>query len=260
MKMHQAALLFADVPEFSGDKIRQLISQSLPSADVSQLSENGAGLVTIGGQQYALLPMSVSYPQSDLEAHLPFNYSLKNGQQIISEQKAHIIVSPFSEAEHLGQAIFQAAAITHLMAILSGLGKANAAFWANSGILQSAEQFSQTIKMVGAAIAAQQQGKAAGAELPVHFWAPIRVYSPDGGKSSFGAYTQGLSSFFGFELDLLASNQFTMAQAADTLMAVTRYLFLSDAPMIVGEVMDLAGKELTIKAHEHDGWLAVEMV
>jgi len=58
----------------------------------------------------------------------------------------------------------------------------------------------------------------------------------------------------------LASNQFTMAQAADTLMAVTRYLFLSGAPMIVDEVMDLAGKKLNIKAHERDSWLALEVM
>jgi hypothetical protein len=252
---HSAAVLFESLPQVSQAQVESLFSQHFPSAQVVSGTENSY-IVNIANMDFAVLVVDKPYPQADLEALLPFNYTLKNGDEIVKKQTAHIIISVLTPASNQAQAIGQAITITHLSAVVSQLADIQAVLWMNSGSLQNADMFNATLKTLNNALNAQKEGEPAGALLPLTFWTPVRMYSPDQGKKTFGAYSHGLNAFIGLELDLLPQ-PISAQQSAEQLLTLLVYQFQSGVEFKVGDTLDIGGAQLKIKKSEQPNKLSV---
>jgi hypothetical protein len=243
---HSAAILFEKLNTVNEAAIKALLNQHLPAAKHLSSQEN-SHVINLGGIDFAVMCIDQAYSIKDLEEILPFNYTLKNGNEIISNQHSHIIISVLTPASNQSQAINQAITLTHLLSVFSQLADIQAVLWMNSGILQNSEMFNGSLKTLGKALAAQNDGGSGGNLLPLMLWAPVRVYSPDQGQKTFGVYSHGLSSFTGLELDLLPQ-AVTAQKAAEQLFNLLTYQFQSGAEFKVGDTVELAGAQLSIKA------------
>lgn len=236
---HSAAVLFEKLPKISQAQVVDLFSRHFPSAQVVNGSDNSY-IVNVANMDFAIVIVNKPYPQADLETLLPFNYTLKNGDEIIKKQTAHIIISVLTPAINQSQAIGQAITLTHLSAVVSQLADIQAVLWMNAGSLQNVEMFNGALNTLSKALDAQRKGEPAGVLLPITLWTGIRLYSPNRNEKELGVTSKGLKSFTGSELDLLPS--FSSAEnAAKSLLSVVSYQFQTGVLYKDGETLDIDG-------------------
>lgn len=252
---HSTAILFEQLPADVMPQLQDVISTHLPAAQISSRSDNSL-VVSISNIDFAVLYVDQPYPQSDLDVILPFNYALPNGEEITSKQSKHIIISVLTPALNQAQAIGQAIKLTHFSAVVSQLADIQGILWMNSGALQNADMFNGTFQAMNRAVEAQNKGEAAGALLPLNFWTPVRLYSPDQGTKTFGAYSNGLKAFIGIELDLLPQ-QISAQTCAEQLMNLLAYQFQSGAQFKVGDTLDMGGTQLVIQQSDQADKLSI---
>ncbi len=148
--------------------------------------------------------INVPHPvaRNTFDAVLKFGFGLDNGQQIVSRQRAHIVVSPFVKSKNMRQSIPSAIGVAQVSAIISRLQTPLGHYWSHSDTLFSHTQFENSEKSIRNAIELQKVNRQdAGASLPFMMWVGMRLTgNMDGGK--VGARTVGLTAFTGYELEI----------------------------------------------------------
>ncbi|MFT6260227.1 MAG: hypothetical protein ACJA0E_001096 [Bermanella sp.] len=252
---HSAAVLFEDLPVVTQPQLDGLLLQHFSTAKIVSSNKNSY-VVKVADMEISMLYLDEPYPQAELKSVLPLNYTLQNGDEIVSKQDAHIIISVLTPAANQVQAIGQAITLTHLIAVISQLAKIQAVLWINSGSLQNSEMFNGTLQTLGKAIDSQRKGEPAGVLLPLIFWTPVRIYSPDQGAKTFGARSSGLNAFVGVELDLLPQS-ITAQESAEQILNLVTYQFQSGAKFKAGDSMEIAGSQFQIKESDQPDILSV---
>jgi hypothetical protein len=254
---HSAAILFEKLNTVSEAAIKALLNQHLPAAKHLSSQEN-SHVINLGGIDFAVMCIDQAYPIKDLEEMLPFNYTLKDGKEIINNQHSHIIISVLTPASNQSQAINQAITLTHLLSVFSQLADIQTVLWMNSGILQNPEMFNGSLKALGKALAAQNNGEAGGSLLPMMLWVGMKLYSPNKNEKELGIASIGLRSFTDTELDILPV--FTDASdIAGKLISLVSYQFQTGSQYRAGETLDIADVVYDIQSSKVANTLSISL-
>ncbi len=226
----QMALL-AESLVFTAPALEQLLKTELKSESISVVGSSLEGsVITWGRMTFTLMTINKPIPAETFDTALRTSHGLRNGAQLISDHKAHLIISPLNAVKDQLQAIYAALSVMTLTDIIANRSKPLGYFWSNSEILQDHDQFAQAL-----AGAEKAMGKFTAKErdpwydLPVTCWVGMRMISPDR-KTKFGAVTQGLAAITGFEIQI-EPFQAKPAEVAKHLYGMASYA-LNHGPMI----------------------------
>ena len=234
---HMATVLFDASITSLMENLKVIVKDTIPSATFT-VSGGDTGIVTFGGASFAIMYIAAPYPPADFDRLLLNNYVLKNSQTIKEQQKSHIIISSLSTANNLSESIQQACALTHLTAVVAQLQDILAVLWNTSGVIQSPDEFNQSLSSMGKAMAAQQAGQVGGHLLPITLWVGLRFYSPTQNENAMGVVSKGMNAFTGTELNLLPADRKNMV-AAQELYALISYTFYSGLALRNGDSLEL---------------------
>lgn len=189
---------------FEPKAIEQVLRQKLGSESlVVESAESGESLVVLWGPSaFAVMMIDQPVPTDTFTTALRTCHSLKNGEQLIAEHKAHLIVSPLTDAAHQGQAFMLSLQLMSLADMLSEDHRPLGFFWSSAQALVDPQGYQQALSDGNSAFEKQMQKQAeAGYDLPATYWVGLRLFSYDDGKTT-GAISQGLINFLGFELEI----------------------------------------------------------
>jgi hypothetical protein len=180
-------------------------------------------MISWNDSTYAVMYVSQPIPKNTCDVALQTSHGLQNGDQIVKEHEAHLIISPLNGTDSQLRAIFSALGVMTLAELLAQKASPLGFFWSNSEILADNQQFSHHVKSAGDAIGAfNQKVPNALYGLPATFWAGLRMISPDR-KTKFGAVTKGLDALTGFEIQI-EPFQCKPAEAAKHLFGMVAYI------------------------------------
>jgi hypothetical protein len=173
--------------------------------------------------------VSQPIPKNTFDVALQTSHGLQNGEQIVKEHEAHLIISPLNGTDSQLRAIFSALGVMTLAELLAQKASSLGFFWSNSEVLADNQQFSSYTGKAGEAIGAfNQKVPNALYGLPATFWAGLRMISPDR-KTIFGAVTKGLDALTGFEIQI-EPFKCQPAEAAKHLFGMVAYI-LANGPV-----------------------------
>ena len=229
--------------------VKQL-KKSFPNYNISVTSaEDGALIVELGQATFAVMMIDTSIPKDTFDVALRTSYGLKDGEHLVDKHKAHLIVSPLTETSHAAEMISVSIDLMRLTSSLAKLGKPSAYFWSNSEVLHDQTQFDNALKGINKAIELKSKGEPnAATHFPTIFWVGLRLYSPDQ-KTKFGAITQGLAAFTGFELDIEPIN-WKPDQIANRVFGTIAYLFDRGDVLKDGDTLGINENEHFKVAHK----------
>ena len=177
-------------------------------ADISVVTQQpdqpGTFVVLWNGVAYAVMEIDQPVPQEAFQnaTHHSFTLSHADAQDIVKKQKAHIIVSPITQADDMNKAVFNAMGLTELTSIIAQIQTPVGYYWSHADTLIDQKQFEEGLNGVREAMVRQiDKEPNAGSTLPKMMWVGYRFFTEPGTKN-IGAYTYGLLAFTGFEIQI----------------------------------------------------------
>lgn len=243
-------VLLASPEGITSERLEQDIKQKIPSAkfEKSQESET-AWLITVFNISFAVMLVDKPYPLQPIKALIATGSQPVEAGLIEAAETntAHLIIAPLPKPPHQGAAIMQAMELTRLSALVASLGAPIAFYWGSSEIIYSVEKFADALAGVTQATTLQRNRQpGAGGALPSALWVSARTYSPDQ-KQQFGMISKGLSSFTGYEIELLPS-QCKPIELAQWLYGLVTYLFNNGPVLNAGETIGVT-EQAEFKIH-----------
>ena len=218
----------------------------------AQEGQDGAFVVFFNGMPFIIMSIDQPVPHETFNGVLQFSFGLENGKQIVERQKAHVIISPMADVQHMGQGIMSGVGVMVMTDIISRIIKPVGHYWSHADTLVSQSQFEKGLQGVQQAMAIQNSGQNnAGSHLPHMLWVGFRLLgSSEPGK--IGARTIGLECFTGYELEVspVALPPEVLAQR---IYGMIEYLF-NNGPVLQD------GHTLGISETEHFRIKAIERV
>jgi hypothetical protein len=252
---HATTLFFDAFIDNVVPRLRSAFDKHAPAADLAG-SEDSC-IITVGGFSFAVMSIASPYPSHELEQTLRHNYTFKNSEALIENQKHHIIISSLTTANDLSHAIRIAISLTHITAIVAQLHDIQAVMWNNSGVIQSPEVFNCSLQTLGRAIAAQNEGQAPGNLLPLTLWTGPRFFSPTKKIDDTGVMSEGLRAFDRTELKLTSSDR-NITQSAEEFYQLISYLFQSGASFQLNDTLQLGEKKYSVSKQDKYSEITLE--
>ena len=84
----------------------------------AQEGQDGAFVVFFNGMPFIIMSIDQPVPHETFNGVLQFSFGLENGKQIVERQKAHVIISPMADVQHMGQGIMSGVGVM-VMTVIS---------------------------------------------------------------------------------------------------------------------------------------------
>ncbi|ABC27518.1 conserved hypothetical protein [Hahella chejuensis KCTC 2396] len=181
--------------------LREELDNQSVTVQGSENAEDGY-VITWGGMAFAVMVIDKPIPADTFNVALRTSHRLKNGEQLIKDHKAHLIISPLNTTDDQLRAIYSALRVMTIADLLAQRAKPLAFYWSNSEVLADNEQFAQAVRVAGEAMEKfNSDVPNALYGLPTTYLAGIRILSSKD-KNMFGAITKGLDALTGFEIQI----------------------------------------------------------
>lgn len=244
------------------DKPRGLSLTDLEEAQKSAEAENQITVTKHSSDQdnafiakwkdkyFAIMDIGQPVPQEIFNNVLQFGFGLENGQKIVEEQKAHIIVTNVVQADNLEDAILNAVGITEITDMISHIQKPIGHYWSHADTLSNQDQFEKGVAGVREALTQQTEDKnSAASHLPHTMWTGFRLIGTDTNK--IGAKTIGLNVFTGYELEIVPID-WPPVELAKRIYGTVQYLLNNGSVLEDGQTLGVTEDE-HFRLHWHQG-------
>lgn len=197
-------VLLSEPLSISGDDLQTHLREKLnPGITLVGEGNSEAGfLITWNDTTYAVMRIDKPIPSDTFATALKTSHGLPQGERLVADHKAHLIISPMNGADHQLSAIFGALGIMTLADLIAEKASPMAFYWSNSEVLADNKQFADHVKKAAEAIGAfNKKVPNALYGLPATLWAGLRFFSSNQ-QNKVGAITKGLDALTGFEIQI----------------------------------------------------------
>lgn len=210
-----------------------------PNITVAGNSSSEAGFViTWNNMTYAVMCIDQPIPRETFNMALKTSPGLQNGDKMVMEHKAHIIISPLTSSDKQLKSIFLALGVMTIADLIARIADPVGFYWGNSEVLVEHDQFASHTEKAGEALGKfNQKVPNALYGLPSTLWAGLRFFSPDQ-KTQFGAITKGLDALTGFEIQIEPYVS-TQTEVAKHLLGMVAYVLANGAVLQEGNTIGI---------------------
>ena len=226
------------------------VLESFPRAAKAEfvtLAEEGqAATVRIDGRSYAIY--------CDAEPAMPelFAKALAHPEggalgPLVDEHRAFLSVVCLGRRAPMEEAVLMASAVHLLAARLGAFGEPLAGFWPASERLCPWDEFTAYGEVVVPCLAGESD-----VAFPSRFWVSVQLKQSGETDPTFGAETEGLGIFTGYEIDM-APVPWTMQAVAERMVDIVAYLFSAGPVLRDGETLGATEEERFHISMDEDG-------
>ncbi len=218
--------------------LTQHLSQ-LPGNLTVTASQDGAFMVQWGPNTFVIMQVNHAIPDETFQIALQTSYGLQNGEQLVAEHQAHLILSPLNSNEDMGPAIATAFDLMRLSHSVAQMENTLGFFWTSSETLHDQALFDHSVsglEQVMQMQAKKQEG--AQSALPATYWVGLRLLSNNRG-ATLGAMTQGLNAFLGYEIEIKPTN-WPAKVLAERIYGTITYLFTNGPILQAGQTLGVS--------------------
>ncbi|WLQ15871.1 DUF4261 domain-containing protein [Hahella aquimaris] len=214
-----------------------------PNITVHGTENASDGLIIMWNERpYTVLSIDQPVPSSTFNTALQTSYNLVNGEQLVSNHKAHLIISPGLSTDDQLQAIFSALCVMTITDLLAQCATPLAFYWPCSDMLEDREQYAMTISSADKAMADfNDHGPIALYGLPIPYLTGIRFFSLEE-KNKVGAVTQGLEALSGFEIQI-DPFECKPSEVAKHLYCMVGYVLANGPIFVEGNTIGIEGSK-----------------
>ena len=212
----------------------------------------GEYLVSWNGMQFKLNFTNEPIPADFFKVALLTSYGLKDGESLVDGHRAYIKVTPLSEATKIAAVVMRSIMVMKLAFSLKSGEVPLGYYWESSQTLKDYFGFEKSLASINHAMELQAKNDpAAGAHLPLSFWAGIRFFKSRDFEG-VRAITIGTREIAGYELEY-SDEAISQAEKAEVLLSMLAYLVSSGAQLKDGDTVGVSPKrEFTLSYKKAD--------
>lgn len=242
----QMALL-AEPLKFETQELERMLREKTGGQKVSvngRADSQESFIVQWGVKTFAVMCIDKPVPKETFTTAIRTTPGLNNGDEIVKNHRAHVIVSPLANSNAQGQAILDSVDVISLTEMLTEApAKPLGYFWSSAETLIGTDEYKKVLAKVNTAMAKQtSKNPSVGYDLPATYWVGYRLF-PAKQTGLVGATTKGLAHYFGFEVELAPDSR-KPASIAASVYSVVSFLFANGPVLKSGETIEIRPKEV----------------